>query len=110
MKRLHVRRLRPRRGEIRAVRVGPFVYQVRYVPHLHDQAGRPIMGALYGKQSLIEIEQALDPLARRVTLWHELIEMISRQSGFRLSEEEYDCLAYEAMGVLRNNTATRTNP
>lgn len=104
MKRLHVRRQRARRGEIRAVRVGPVVYQVRYVPHLHDMAGQPAAGALYEGQALIEIALELDPQGRRVTLWHELIEIICMQAGFRLTEGQYDALAYGVIGILNSNS------
>ena len=97
-------------SDLLQVTIGPITYQVQYVPNLHDENHQSIDGAVYEGKALIEINAALDPQGRRVTLWHEILEIVCMQAGTRLSEEDLDALAYGIMGVLKQNPRIRQRP
>lgn len=56
----------------------------------------------YFKQS-IAIDESLPQINKEVTLWHEMIHLVSHQYNITLSEREVDCLAHGIVGILKDN-------
>lgn len=97
----------PTNATPKQVQIGPIVYTVVEVEELHEEgAGRFLYGDIHYGKCRIRVDADLDPQAKHLTLWHEILHGILNGAGIDSAdhdEQHIDALAHGIVQVLRDN-------
>ena len=84
------------------MKIGIYEYEYQEVENLKEN-NKKIDGLCEYATLTISVEKKLLPIHKQVTLWHEMLHVISEQYSLHLNEREVDCLAHGVVGILNDN-------
>lgn len=92
-------------GEEQYVRIGAIYYKISELERLRDEgSAQSLFGEIVYSKATISLESAMNPQAKRATLWHEIIHGILQNAGIHKHDETIvNAISLGVMQVLEDN-------
>jgi len=84
------------------LKIGIFDYEYKEVDNLKESE-KKVDGLCDFAALTISVDKKLLPIHKEVTVWHEILHVVSNQYSLHLNEREVDCLAHAIVGIYKDN-------